>query len=122
MDIIIDWEAWETKFNGETVSMELLPLETQTLLELGAVASANDPSKTMGMVVDIFPGHVRNVQGITINGKVPTPEQYASVSRIYVLTTRILTQLGIISQISEEDVKNSNGPSDSQTSDSNGTK
>jgi len=122
MDIIIDWEVFQTTFKGEEITMELLPLETKTLLNLGAVASSSDPSKTMDLIGDIFPGHVRNVKGLTISGETPTPEQFATISKLYPLTTTILTQLGMISQLTEEDVKNSNGPSDSQTSDSNGTK
>lgn len=60
---------------------------------------------------NVFPDFVRKVDGVTINGKVPTAEQFAEESVLCELTIKILSELMIRTTVTFADEKNSEGPS-----------
>lgn len=144
MDIIIDWQSFTptTKIRGETISAEVRPLKNWAWLELlplmekltlkkegettkDYLARLTPAEKSnleresisiQRLAKTIFKDHVRNFQGITVNGQPPTPEQLSEEVIFMGVTVEIMVYLITISNLGEEDVKNSNGPSISQTS------
>lgn len=54
----------------------------------------------------IFKNHVRNIKGITVNNKEPTPEQFANEPSLCNMTVEILTELVTRSNLKFDEVKN----------------
>jgi len=117
MDILIDWVPYEFEFMGDKVTCELRRLKSEAFMKLAPymkLAGEEDAVKiTVSMfemqqlVPSLFPGHVRNLQGITINGQPPTIEQLSEESVLVELVFDIIGEMAKISRISEGDVKNS---------------
>jgi len=107
-DIKTGWMKFETEYNGNMISMELLPMETMAMLDLLDLATG-DPKAIMPIIEPYFEKYVRNIDGITINGDPPKANQFATVGRLYALAMVILTELGMISQLSENERKNLKG-------------
>ena len=121
MDITISWQAWETEFRGEKITMELRPLKTKAMLLLMPYLGSTQNPEQAGrasmemaqLAPQIFPEHVRNLQGLTINGQPPTWEIMAEELMFTALIVEIMAQLASISAVSEEEQKNFTGPSGS---------
>lgn len=107
-DIKTGWMKFETEYNGNMISMELLPMETMDMLDLLDLATG-DPKAIMPIIEPYFEKYVRNIDGITINGDPPKANQFTTVGRLYALAMVILTELGMISQLSENERKNLKG-------------
>lgn len=135
MDIIIKWEKYETEFNGEVVTMNLRPLKRPAMLLLmpyiteatvrepksaddmndsDIIGVVMDSYKVQGLVGDIFPEHMKDLKGITVNGEPVTPEMFQEEIILNPLVVDIMTKLMNISQLSKEDQKNLSSPSDQE--------
>jgi hypothetical protein len=121
MNLIIGWERYETKFKGETISMELLPLKVEAFALLSpfmraysvdqqAQATAN-VLELQGKSGPILNDYVRNMQGITVNGITPTTEILTTEVRLSFLVLDILQQLFIRSLLLKDEEKNLGSPS-----------
>ena len=122
MDYLIDWQEYETEFNGEAVTMELLPLDNDgmikimPLLMIGDETTSNiEATKQMfencKLAADIFPDHVRNIRGFTIGGKEPDGEQLSKQPIFSSFVADIIGRLSKISTLTPEEIKNSEGRS-----------
>lgn len=149
MDITIGWTKFEpkSKIGENEISVEVRPLKNWAWLELLPLMQQMIPKNTGESTKDylarlspderaslekesiniqrlaktIFPEHVRNFQGVTVNGEPPTPEQLSEEVIFMGITIEIMMHLITISNLGEGDLKNSSGPSISQTSDNNET-
>lgn len=126
MDILIGWQPYETQFRGQTVTMELLPLTvSQFRLVLPHMRRIDDKDEAaqnafdlIGKSLPIFQMHVRNIQGITVNGAPPTAEQIQGEALFIHLAQDIINELFIRSTITEAEEKNSGSPSEASNSES----
>jgi len=114
---LIDWVPFETEFMGDKVTCELRRLKSEAFMKLAPymkLAGEEDAIKiTVSMfemqqlVPSLFPEHVRNLQGITINGEIPTLDQLSEESVLVELVFDIIGELAKISRVSEGEAKNS---------------
>ncbi len=135
MDIIIDWQLYETEFAGEKISMEIRMLrswamfalepylnnpnpkkEEETAKEYAARLTdeektilSNNSRKIQEISEKILPDHVQNIKGITVNGEPVTWEQIAAEVVFLNLAVEICGQLASISTLKKADEKNSEG-------------
>lgn len=141
MDFLFDWKPFETVFmhgdKKERVSMELMPLDREGMLLILPCLSKMDgidikgkkkediepevfeklmtlQLETQKHALTIFPNHVRNIKGITINGGEPSSEMLSSQSVFSALVFMILSQLATMSSLGDGDEKNLEGPSNQQ--------
>jgi len=143
MDVIIGWSSYETKFLDDPVTMELRSLRTEAffkLLPLMQHKNAKQPKesvekylkrltpeekieiqgasiKTQKLSVEIFPDHVKNITGITLNGKAPTFEDLAQEAIFLNLAVDICGELISRTKLTRDEEKNSEGLSASSTQD-----
>lgn len=129
MDILIEWQTYQTEFNGATVTMEIRPLRrgAMHILLPHLQAMQGDAGDALQVAIRslelqalagvIFPDHVRNITGVTVNGRPPSPDRFADEVVLSQLTVDIIGQLGAISRLSLGDVKNCDGLSATPTSD-----
>jgi len=127
LDLIIGWQAFKTEFREETITMDVRPFKRKAMLAVLPYLSKQMPAikedmadnevaaladkgfELQGLASDLFPEHVKNIQGITINGKVPTFEELADETMFLPLTLAIITKIASISSIDQADAKNSEG-------------
>ncbi|MBW2638373.1 MAG: hypothetical protein JRC86_12840 [Deltaproteobacteria bacterium] len=139
---IIDWEPYETEFNGDKITMEIRPMKAWAMIALKPFLDDSNPKKkseTTKAYLDrispeekrclekdsleiqklasvIFPEHVQNLSGFEVNGAPPTNDMLAEETAFMDLTCGIIMQLISISGLSEDEEKNSAGPSATQKS------
>ena len=127
MDILIGWQPYETTFKGQTVTMELLPL-TVSLFKLvlphmkkieDKDEAAQNALDLIGKSLPVFQGHVRGIQGFTVNGGPVAAEQVQGEALFVHLAQDIINELFIRSTITEAEGKNSGSPSEALSSESN---
>lgn len=124
MDIIINWARYETLFQGETVSMDLLPLRTSDFRFLsGYMRKTDDMSEAADLGLKMLEGSapifercVRNIQGVTVNGAPPTSEMLAQESVLVFLAKDIAQELFLRSMLKAGEEKNSGPQSGPSTS------
>jgi len=127
LDLIIGWQAFTTEFRGETITMEVRPFRRKAMLAVLPYLTKQMPDikadmtgdeisnladkgfELQGLASDLFPEHVKNIQGITLNGTVPTFDDLADEPVFLPLTLAIITQIAGISNIDQADAKNSEG-------------
>ena len=123
MDVLIGWQKYETTWQGEKVSMEVRPLRRKAMMLLApymmiseekGVKLIVDTFELQGLAAQIFPEHVKDIQGITVNGKPVTWEDLAEEAVFCHLVGDIIGQLALISSLKESEAKNSGGPSGGQ--------
>jgi len=117
MDILIDWVPYETEFMDDKITCELRPLKSAAFMKLAPYMRLGGEEDTVKITVSmfemqqlvpsLFPEHVRELKGITINGQEVTIEQLAEESALVELVFDIIGQLAMISRIARGDVKNS---------------
>lgn len=122
MDILIDWQKFETNFNGEKVSMMLRPLKTWAMLKLLPNIVNQESSNTTALALsgmelqsfakEIFPEFVKDIKNLTVNGSPITFEILAEESIFHNLTMEILGELIRISRLSDGEEKNLGEQSD----------
>jgi len=131
-NLLIDWQKYETKFNGHAISMELRPLKrwANTLLtpiyqeskKFKAISeklknskkkdedvpddAVTFPARCQEIGEKIFPDHVRNITGITINNREMTVEDLYSESIFTSLAMDVLAELTKMTQINKDETKN----------------
>ena len=140
-NFIIDWQEFTTDFRGHTITMQLRPLKswasvlltpiyiksTQKKLEKDAQKKTeeNEQDKLKSLTVDdfnfgfevqkvaakIFPEHVKDIQGIQVNGQPVTIETLCDESVFATLCMDIIAELSARSQLTEAEEKNSDRPS-----------
>ena len=143
IDLIIGWQEYETTFMENKVSMKIRPLKRWAWYMLAPVLERGTPRKPKEsakeylarlspdekreltnvsdkmheMAAKIFPEHVKDFEGITVNGKPVTFEIMSEEVVFGNLCVEICGKLAEISAPSKADEKNSDGLSRSQTSD-----
>ena len=119
-DYVIDWEKFETKFEGEKVVLMLKKLTREAFLliipELEKVnaqpqTESNISSFKAGLEMQgasrkILEHHMLWKDGFTINGKAPTVESLCEYSMFSTLVIDIMSELIRISTISGAEIKN----------------
>jgi hypothetical protein len=120
MDYLIDWQPFKTEFRGAKVKMLLRPLKTGAMLMLMPKFESADgdvdkitlnPAEVQEAALEIFPDHVKDITGITVNNGQPvTPQILANESIFYALSMEIIPKLFEISHLSQEQEKNSKRP------------
>ena len=142
MDILIEWKKFETVFEGDEISMELFRLTTGAHLVLTPFVDLfktqeeiDELKKNEASMIKLQEGilnmqqavrpiledHVRNIQGITINGKPVRAEQLADFGIFVNLVSEIMAELLIRATITKEQEKNSERPSECGAQDSGQT-
>ena len=125
MDYIINWSKYETVFNGDTVTMELLPLTNEgaavlmdyfdgakTKTELDAMTADEKARLSQAMmkkikhVKPVLADHVRGIAGFTVNGAAPDVGFMADSPVFFPLVVELLGELGRRSRLKKEDEKN----------------
>lgn len=127
LDLIIGWQEFTTEFRGEEITMEVRPFRRKAMLAVLPYLTKQMPDikadmtgdeisnladkgfELQGLASDLFPEHVKNIQGITLNGTVPTFDDLADEPVFLPLTLAIITQIAGISNIDQADAKNSEG-------------
>lgn len=126
MDILTNWERYETQFRGEQITMELLPLQNDAyaliapLLKPYMEATRGDDKIDIAIrmaeltrtAIPIFQGYVRNISGITVNGQPVTPEDFATNLKLSNLALSVISELVMRSVLWEDERKNLRLPSD----------
>lgn len=127
LDLLINWQPFETTFQGEIVTMEIRPFKRKAMMailpyltkhtgivkddisdkKIGELADAG--FELQGMAADVLPEVVRKITGITINGTPATFDDLAEEPMLLPLTLAIITKVATISQLNQADVKNSDG-------------
>lgn len=107
VDILIDWQRHEFGFAGETVAMELRPMETGAVFKLMTINRDAPDEHQLEVMAEIFSAYVRNIENLTVNGKPVTAEQIARVTQLMSLAGDIMVRLTEISQLSKAEEKNS---------------
>ena len=131
LDLLIGWQPFETGFRGEKVTMEIRPFRRKAMMvvvpyitkgtpeikehmdekEIGSLADS--AFELQALAADILPEHVRNIQGITLNGQPLSFEDLAEEPTLLPLTLAIITQIASLSALDSGEAKNSGGPSGS---------
>jgi len=117
LNLLIGWKPFETKIQGQKISMELKPLSNEAMLVLAPImASEIDKDDKASLIKETFemqkmassvlPAHARNLTGFTINGKAPTWKQISEEAVFSELSCIILGQLCKISSLKEIEEKN----------------
>jgi hypothetical protein len=122
LNIVVDWQEYKTEINGEEISMQLLPLKTDAFLILSPFLSeAADITKMVEAQkasISFLHEYVRDIKGIVFNGREPTGEDIATQGALFQLACKILPRLVDITVMTKADEGNSEGPSDTPTSES----
>ena len=114
VDILIDWQGFEFEFAGETVKMELKPMDTRAVFSLMGISTDSPDSKQVDVMQAIFIDYVRNIENLTLSGAQAQPEQLATVPQLMPLSGLVMAKLSEISNLQDGDRKNLNRQSTSQ--------
>jgi hypothetical protein len=122
-DLLIGWQAYETEFLGDKVTMELLPLKNDTYRIVSPYMKKYESNEEItaaclemqGKTLPIIERHVRNIKGVTVNGEPPTPEMLSQEVNLAMLTQDIVQELVVRSLLTKGEVKNLPEPSGQQT-------
>ncbi len=129
LDLIIDFQPYEMTIEDQKITMELRPLTREYMIILSKMFNdlpiekiKTDKNKKISSeqalkmyeqnleyqkyADPIFKNHVRNIKGLTINGKPPTDEMFANEPALCNIVLSILTELVIRSNLSFNKVKN----------------
>jgi hypothetical protein len=134
VDVLIDWQPWETMFAGEPVRMKLRPLKRYAMAlltphmakfpgskeEMEAMdrfEMADNAYQLQELAARIFPDHVKDIENLTVGGKPVEVGMLAEESVFVNLATEVISQLSIISVVTQGDAKNSQPPSHTDTQD-----
>ena len=134
MDYIFGWKKYKTEFNGDKITMQLLPLTVEAMIALTPVIS-NAMEKDLSAVetqiqaleiqraaAPIVKDHIKDVTGFTINGKPPEPVGFCGIPGFWLLVADIIGKLVTDSQLEQAEVKNLDGQSGSSTKENVGQK
>ena len=123
---LIGWQHWETEFNGDPITMMLLPLRRSEFLRILPVlddfyklSQANEEgvknATGMGTMLDsieqIVTGHVKDILGFEVDGAAPKVEDVLSGAVFMPLVSGIVFRLIEISKVDKVSEKNSEGQS-----------
>jgi len=135
MDVIIGWESYEINFLDAVVTMELRSLKTGAFFKLlplmqhkNAKLETEDIKeylerltpeerfemqeagmKIQALAPEIFPEHVRNMNGVTLNGTLPTLEDLAQETIFLNFVVDICGELISRTKLTRDEEKNSEG-------------
>jgi hypothetical protein len=124
---LIGWQPWETKFNDDPVTMQLLPLRRSEFLRLlpmldsiwklsqvkdeAGINSASEMSEVLDKIEPIVAEHAKDLAGFTIDGEAPKISDIVSGSVFMPLVSEIVFRLVEISKVDKVSEKNSEGQS-----------
>jgi hypothetical protein len=124
---LIEWQPWETKFNDDPVTMQLLPLRRSEFLRLlpmldsiwklsqvkdeAGINSASEMSEVLDKIEPIVAEHAKDLAGFTIDGEAPKISDIVSGSVFMSLVSEIVFRLVEISKVDKVSEKNSEGQS-----------
>lgn len=117
LNLLVGWRPFETEIKNNKISMELKPLSKEAMLVLAPVLTkeANEKDKAalwketfevQKMASSVFPNHVRNIVGLTVNDKTPSWKQFAEEVALSDLSCTIIGELCRISSLAKDEVKN----------------
>lgn len=132
INLIIDWQKYETKFMGETISMEIRPLKRWAVFKLAPLFDAipakkpkesnkkwfarltdeqkesltDISSKIQDISGEIFSDHVKNLNGIFVNDKPVSMEILSEEFAFTHLCVQICGQLMSITNLDKGEEKN----------------
>ena len=134
LELIIDWQVFETEFRGEKISMEIRPFKRKAMMAIRPFMTEKMPKieadmsdeeigkmadkafELQGLAADLFPDHVRNLkglEGVVIDEHPVTFQDLAEETALLALTLAIITRIASISTLDSGEVKNSGGLSGS---------
>jgi len=131
LDLIIGWQKFETKFQGEKITMEVRPFRRKSMMVVLPYLSKRTPDikdnmtdeeagkladvgfELQGLAADLLPDSVRNISGITINANPITFDDLAEEPIFLPLVLAIISKIASISTLDQASVKNSGGLSGS---------
>jgi hypothetical protein len=118
-NIRLSWQKFETQLEGNPVTMEVKPLSVKKMMALApyitkAMGATNSLETQIitGLELqqffadNLFDENVRNVQGITIEDRPLTKEDFANESVLCTLVGEITGHLATISTLSRDERKN----------------
>jgi hypothetical protein len=105
VDILIDWQAYEFEFAGETIKMELKPMDTRAVFSLMGISTDSPDEKQVDIMQAIFVDYVRNIENLTFSGAQAQPEQLATVPQLMPLSGLVMAKLSEISNLQDGDKK-----------------
>ncbi len=118
IELASDWKKVELE---DDVTVEIKPLDLRSYHKLlaflmpyqtGGNLKDEDSQKIMlderlpDILKDIVPGHVRNIEGINLDGKSITPAQFVSQSKLLSFNVLVLGNLMTYSTLTGEEEKN----------------
>ena len=140
-DFIIDWEPYTTDFRGHELTMQLRPLKRWAsilltpLYEESAVIEKKKKEKkqftsedlnfqyrVQEIATKVFPDHVKDITGITINKQPLTVQTLCDETAFGALCMDIIGELSQRSKLLSDEEKNFNGPSGSPAKKDENTK
>lgn len=117
VDISIDWQVHEFELNGETITIELCPMQVGEVFQLMRINVESPDEDQINVMRGIFEKRVRNIGNLTINNQPVSIEQLVNLTPLMGLAGEILTRLSKISDLPKVQEKNSERQSTSQESD-----
>lgn len=123
---LIGWQYWEIGFNGDTISMHILPLKRGEFLRLlpvlddfyklsqrtgEGVQNASEMGDILERVEPVIAAHIKDIKGFQIDGADPKVEDVIGASVFMPLIADVVFKLVEISKVERIDEKNSVGQS-----------
>ena len=118
VDVLIEWRKEIFTTMGEEVSCEIRPLNREAMMVItpliaSALGKENDTAYMMGSTfemqekaAEIFPNHVRNIQGLTVNNGQPVDVDILTNESVFArLCVDILSKLFEISTLTDAEIK-----------------
>ena len=122
INLTIDWQRVTINFQGEEVSALIRPLMSKTFVSLMPFMHIDkDESRAAENMItmqqlgkDIFPDHMKELEGVQINGAAPTVEQLTEEFALAELAVKLLTEMINITVLDKDSEKNFSSPPQSQ--------
>jgi hypothetical protein len=126
LNFIIDWTPYTMQYMGQEISMEIRPFKTWAsilltpiIYESSKIKSSDGASieqmnlayETQKIAIKILPEHIKNFNGITINGSNVTIEQLCDEAVFAPIVMDIIAEIAKRSHLTVEERKNSDEPS-----------
>ena len=117
LNLLIGWKEYKLKMREHEISVELLPLNNESMLVLSPimardinkedkVALYSETFEMQKLASSVLKNHAKNLKGIMINGKIPSWQQIAEEAILAELAVMLLGKLFVISTLTEAEVKN----------------
>lgn len=120
LELTLSWKPCEVDFKGHKITAEIRPLLSeafdrvapyfmQTQNEFAEMTTVEQTRRSIVLqkeCAEIFPTHLRNIGGVTVDGAAPTTEMLCTESTFVELSLLLLTEMITMSQLDGESEKN----------------